>query len=714
MGIFTSSGLNQLSSTIEEVSNEILGRIALIDEIVIISEQVQSDVYQLSVLKSIGASDDAIQSLYSRLERRLTDLHVAYGKISEKWELDEIEMDLLQRIQAPLGEFRAQTLQASEIVLRDPALGVVMVRSSSKSFESLQSILAEFRRYEEAQIALAEGNALADAQRINTTDMFAALGLTLIVILATIYISDLQITRPIQAMTKAMSRLAADDSDIEIEDTYRQDEIGEMARALEVFRQTYLVKEKTELELKAAYEHGVKRQAAVLNLTEDLQLEISERKLAEKTIQRQNDFLIALQTTTLELLSELDLNYLLENIVRRAAQLLDTQAGFLDLIDPDTGKLLPRVGIGALAESLTHNVEPGEGVAGTVWISGNPLIIDDYNQWESRVNKFSISTIRSIIGVPLFLRGEVIGVLGLAHDVNSSNAFGQQSVEYLTQFAQLASISIENARLYSAAKTELLERQLAEEAREVLVAELEAKNRELESFVYTVSHDLRSPLVSISGFSGVLLKQFAGSLDERGTHLLNRLQANVTHMEDLITNLLKLSRIGRVVGRTVPVHLEPFLEGLIATRAGDLENSQAEVVISSPLPTVEVDRTRMGQVFSNLLDNAIKFRKPDQALRIEICCQENKLDYVFSIRDNGIGIDPRFAEKIFLPFQKLDPESDGMGIGLALVRRIIKVHGGQSWIESQPGKGVTFKFSLPRLRDMNSEGVHYGDAAYEE
>lgn len=445
-----------------------------------------------------------------------------------------------------------------------------------------------------------------------------------------------------------------------------------------------------------AYQQVISRQAAVLNLTEDLRHEIVERKNAELLINQQNQFLIALQTTTLELLSELDLDTLLENIVSRAAQISNTTAGFLGLVDPDSGKLIPQVGIGALEESLLYQIQKGEGVAGTVWETGKPVIIDDYDQWDQRVEKFSTNSLRSIIGVPLLSSGQVIGVIGLGHDASTRNSFSEDAVDYMTQFAQLASIAIENARLYSSAKTELEIRKKTEQEREKLVLELEAKNRELETFVYTVSHDLKSPLVSISGFSAILKNRYLEKFDERGNHYLNRLQSNVAHMEALINELLELSRVGRVVGELIPISLSSLLDNILETMSGDLESSNTEVVIKSDLPTVRGDHVRLGQVFTNLLDNAIKFRHPERNPHIEISCQENLLDYTTSISDNGIGIDTRYANKLFIPFQKLNTDSEGMGIGLALVSRIIEFHGGKLWFESSVGEGTTFYFTLPK------------------
>ena len=212
-------------------------------------------------------------------------------------------------------------------------------------------------------------------------------------------------------------------------------------------------------------------EAHILSVVRD----ITERKWAEKALRRQNEYLAALQETTLDLLSQFDLDTLLENIVKRAGLLTGTSAGYLDLLEPETGQLRPRVGLGALAESLDHVAQPGEGVAGTVWQTGKPLVIEDYDQWPGRISSFSPNTIRSIVGVPLLSGDQVVGVLGLAYDTTSNLVFKQEDVKLLTPFAQLATIAIENARLFLAAQQELAERKQAEDA----LRESESKLRAL-------------------------------------------------------------------------------------------------------------------------------------------------------------------------------------------------------------------------------------------
>ena len=242
---------------------------------------------------------------------------------------------------------------------------------------------------------------------------------------------------------------------------------------------------------------------------------------------------------------------------------------------------------------------------------------------------------------------------------------------------------------------DITERKRAEEERERLLTEIAAKNQELESFVYTISHDLRAPLVSLDGFSSLLKRESQNQLGEQGQHYLERIRANVAHMNTLITELLELSRIGRVVGPEeeidVGVLLREIEEGLVLK----LEQEGVEFIVQQPLPAVRGDRGRIRQVFANLIENAVKFRSLERRLRIEVGCEEEGGFYRFHVGDNGIGILPQYQEQIFEPFRQLDSGIEGVGMGLTLVKRIVDHHGGRIWVESEAGKGSTFYFTIP-------------------
>jgi PAS domain S-box-containing protein len=241
---------------------------------------------------------------------------------------------------------------------------------------------------------------------------------------------------------------------------------------------------------------------------------------------------------------------------------------------------------------------------------------------------------------------------------------------------------------------DITERKRAEEEREKLIQELTAKNAELERFTYTVSHDLKAPLVTINGFLGFLEKDFASGNLERLKKDNQRIREAVDKMQQLLSDLLELSRIGRQVNPSQQVEFRDLVREAVAIVQGRLDASRARVVIQPDLPRVYGDRQRLVEVLQNLIDNAAKFMGDQPEPVIEIGCRKVDGIPVFFVRDNGIGIDPRFHDQVFGLFNKLDPRVDGTGVGLALVKRIVELHDGRIWVESEMGKGAEFCFTL--------------------
>lgn len=240
-------------------------------------------------------------------------------------------------------------------------------------------------------------------------------------------------------------------------------------------------------------------------------------------------------------------------------------------------------------------------------------------------------------------------------------------------------------------------RKQAEAIAQRKTVELEHANKELESFSYSVSHDLRAPLRSISSFSQIILEDYEHVLDEEGKHLLTRVINNAHRMAELINDLLELSRLGQKKLNTAPVNFD----GLVADVVKSLKdsNSQREVDCKlGPLGTVIADQRMLKIVVENLLSNAWKFTSKTDRARIEMGKKMMQGEEVFFVKDNGAGFDMAFADKIFGAFQRLHNRSDfeGSGIGLLTVQRIIHRHRGRIWAEAEPNKGATFYFTLPK------------------
>lgn len=227
--------------------------------------------------------------------------------------------------------------------------------------------------------------------------------------------------------------------------------------------------------------------------------------------------------------------------------------------------------------------------------------------------------------------------------------------------------------------------------------ELEAKNAELERFTYTASHDLKSPLITIRGFIGLLEKDAASCNAERVAQDIEQIKQATEHMQSLLEDLLALSRVGRVVNALESVDLNELVQQAQQHVSGAIIAGDVDVVVIDNLPTVFGDPVRLREVIQNLLENAVKFASPDGQSRVDISAWQDENETGCCVKDNGVGIDPRYHEKIFGLFERLDNETEGTGIGLALVKRIVEVHGGRIWVESEGvGHGSCFCFVLPK------------------
>jgi PAS domain S-box-containing protein len=231
--------------------------------------------------------------------------------------------------------------------------------------------------------------------------------------------------------------------------------------------------------------------------------------------------------------------------------------------------------------------------------------------------------------------------------------------------------------------------------REALIEKLEMQNAELERFNYTVSHDLKTPLVTIKGFLGYILEDAAAGNVERLKQDAQRIARAVDRMNNLLKDLLEFSRIGRLINPAEEIPFELLVREAVEQVEERLKAGGIRLIIHDGLPTVHGDAHRLLEVLQNLIDNAAKFMGDQPEPRIEIGCKEQDGKHVFFVQDNGIGIDPRFHTQVFGLFNKLDPHAEGTGVGLALVKRIVEFHGGRIWVESESGRGSTFFFTLP-------------------
>jgi PAS domain S-box-containing protein len=256
-------------------------------------------------------------------------------------------------------------------------------------------------------------------------------------------------------------------------------------------------------------------------------------------------------------------------------------------------------------------------------------------------------------------------------------------------------ITLENRLCLAGMFRDITARKQAEEKLKLTLADLERSNKELEQFAYVASHDLQEPLRTISSSTQLLARRYQGQLDADADEFIAYAVNGANRMQRLINDLLSYSRVGTRGKGFEPTDCTAVLDQTLANLKAAIEESGA-VVTHNPLPTVMADKLQLVQLFENLIGNAIKFHG-EEPPRVHVSAEQKGNEWVFSVRDNGIGIDPQYAERIFVIFQRLHTieEYPGTGIGLAICKKIVECHGGRIWVESQPGIGSTFYFTIP-------------------
>jgi light-regulated signal transduction histidine kinase (bacteriophytochrome) len=246
-------------------------------------------------------------------------------------------------------------------------------------------------------------------------------------------------------------------------------------------------------------------------------------------------------------------------------------------------------------------------------------------------------------------------------------------------------------------RREVAERASAEQALREKTDALGRSNAELEQFAYVASHDLQEPLRMVSSYMQLFEKRFAGEVDPQAQKYINYAVEGAKRMQALIGGLLEFSRIGRIDEPFERVDTGAALDQALLSLRSAIEETRA-VITRDPLPTVTGNAGRLAQVFQNLVGNAIKFRRPDGSPSIHVAAVPRGTEWLFAVKDDGIGIEPQYVERIFVIFQRLHTRAEypGTGIGLSVCKKVIERHGGRIWVESQPGAGATFIFTLPR------------------
>jgi signal transduction histidine kinase/DNA-binding response OmpR family regulator len=368
-------------------------------------------------------------------------------------------------------------------------------------------------------------------------------------------------------------------------------------------------------------------------------------------------------------------------------------------------------------------LEPeGQGIQSPVIRSGKARLINDYDKALKKTNSNyyideegkvveeedipeDYPVTQSAMIIPMKLNNQVIGVV----QVQSSelNAFGNDDFRIMKSLVSQIAVASNNAFLYQKSLSEIEKRKKTEEEIVKLnenlekrvvkrTLQLESSNKELEAFAFTVSHDLRAPLRAIDGYSSILEEEYANGLDADGLRMLRVIRQSVGKMDQLITDLLSLSLVGKSEIKFVPLNMVLLVNEIIKEIVPSSIHDQFEFVILD-LPDAEGDRSLIRQAWINLISNAVKYTMPKEKKVIEIRGERQEGLSIYSVKDNGVGFDNTFSDKLFRVFQRLPNATDfeGTGIGLAIVKRIIDRHGGQVWAEGRVGEGATFSFSIP-------------------
>jgi len=426
----------------------------------------------------------------------------------------------------------------------------------------------------------------------------------------------------------------------------------------------------------------------------------TELETRTAALSRSVDQLTALGEVGRAVSSTLDLEMVLTTIVSRAVELSGLDGGVVFEYDEDAEEFVQRVATetgGALAEARrTTRIQKGEGALGRTAITLESVQVPDITvpgAYESRLRENLIeSGIRAILAVPMVREGQLIGCLAVTR--NQPGDFPAETIDLLRTFATQSALAIQNARLFH---------EIADKSRQ-----LEAASQHKSEFLANMSHELRTPLNAIIGFSEVLAEKMFGDVNDKQAEYLRDILESGRHLLSLINDILDLSKIeaGRMELEVSEFDLPQAIQNaLTLVRERALRRGIAlHHVIDAPVADIRADERKVKQVLLNLLSNAIKFTPEGGRIEIRAASTDGMVEV--SVADTGVGIAPEDQETVFEEFRQVGPadkKAEGTGLGLALSRKFIELHGGQIRVTSQVGLGSTFTFTLPVHRRVNPQ-----------
>ncbi|HLX11710.1 MAG TPA: ATP-binding protein, partial [Bacteroidota bacterium] len=380
-----------------------------------------------------------------------------------------------------------------------------------------------------------------------------------------------------------------------------------------------------------------------------------------------------------QLTSKLDVDQIYSVVAEHASRLLPFNKLVITLYDPETEAI-------SLAYQVQKREDPSPVPRAPVQLTQHD---SDDPYWKVIRSKRSYQDPSfPVLYVPMISKETIMGVITSIADPETK--YSDTHLRLLESIGNLAGIAIEKAKLH--------EETIAKSA------EIERRNKELDDFTYVVSHDLKEPLISVEGFSNILRLDYREIIQGEGKEYLDSIEGASVRMKALIDDLLVLSRISRPSESFKSVSTEKVINDVKTEMEYTLRQKDVRFIVPENLPSVFGNETQIKIVFRNLIGNSLKFNDKPQQI-VEIGFEEaDSSRYKFFVRDNGIGIDSEFFEKIFIIFQRLHrrEQYEGTGAGLAIVKKIVELHKGTVWVESVPDKGSTFYFTLPKVLSLNS------------
>jgi len=405
--------------------------------------------------------------------------------------------------------------------------------------------------------------------------------------------------------------------------------------------------------------------------------DVHERRLAEQEITNQLQRLRVLYELAHQLAATLDQKEILEAVSNSVKRVLPHQAFAIYLYDEQTPDVLRQMIKINGKEEVDYIFEPHLVKLNDTKMELERTVIQN-RHIEDQPGNWNIP---HKIVAPMIMKDKVLGLMVLQAD--GTDSYSETHKDLLQTIAHQAGMAIEKA---------LLHQEIVEKSHEI-----ERQNRELDDFTYVVSHDLKEPLISVEGYSKILLQDYQDVVAEDGLELLSSITQSCNRMKNLINELLTLSRVGRLTESMTAVSTNSVLREIIEDLEYTIKKRDVSVQLPEELPEVRGNRVHLVVLFRNLISNGIKFNTSDKPL-IKIDWQEEDSMYRFSITDNGVGIEKEFFDKIFVIFQRIRSNIpyEGTGAGLTIVKKIVETHGGRIWLDSTVGKGTTFYFTLPK------------------